>query len=137
MNENRPLGEKIDGSKYKVFLVDDSIFAVKQLSQILKAENFEIVGTACDGDEAVEKYKTYYPNVDVVTLDITMPKSDGISALEKIIEFDKNAKVIIISALGKDDLVKKALMVGAKNYIIKPIDKAKVLEKIKIITKGA
>jgi two-component system chemotaxis response regulator CheY len=55
---------------------------------------------------------------------------DGVTALEKIIEFDKDAKVIMISALGKQDLVKKSLLIGAKNYIVKPLDRAKVLERI-------
>jgi two-component system chemotaxis response regulator CheY len=78
----------------------------------------------------VEKYKELYPNIDVVTMDITMPKMDGVSALEQIIEFDKNAVVVMISALGKQDLVKKSLLVGAKNYIVKPLDRKKVLERI-------
>jgi two-component system chemotaxis response regulator CheY len=63
-------------------------------------------------------------------MDITMPKMDGVTALEKIIEFDKEARVVMISALGKQDLVKKSLMIGAKNYIVKPLDRAKVLERI-------
>ena len=89
-----------------------------------------MVGTAVDGMEGVEKYKELYPNVDLVTMDITMPKMDGVSALEKIIEFDKDAKVVMISALGKEDLVKKSLLVGAKNYIVKPLDRKKVLERV-------
>ena len=59
-----------------------------------------------------------------------MPKMDGISALENIINFDKNARVVMISALGKQDLVKKSLLLGAKNYIVKPLDRKKVLERI-------
>ena len=63
-------------------------------------------------------------------MDITMPKMDGVTALEKIIEFDKEAKVVMISALGKQDLVKKSLLLGAKNYIVKPLDRKKVLERV-------
>ncbi|MFH2114026.1 MAG: response regulator, partial [Spirochaetota bacterium] len=63
-------------------------------------------------------------------MDITMPNMDGLTALQKIIDFDKNAKVIMISALGKQDLVKQALLAGAKNYIVKPLDRKKVLERI-------
>lgn len=135
MSEKNPIGEKDDGSSFKVLLIDDSVFVIKQLSQILQSEKFEIVATANDGEEGVEKYKEFFPNIDLVTCDITMPKVDGITALERIIEFDKNAKVIMISALGKEDLVKKALITGAKNYIVKPLDREKVLSRIESILK--
>jgi len=111
-------------------IVDDSMFVTKQISQILSSEGFDIVATAADGAEGVEKYKELYPEVDLVTMDITMPRMDGVTALEKIIEFDKNANVVMVSALGKQDLVKKSLMLGAKNYIVKPLDRKKVLERV-------
>jgi len=130
INERKPDGMKEDGSPYRVLVVDDSMFVTKQISQILTSEGFEVVATASDGLMGLEKYKELYPNVDFVTMDITMPKMDGVTALEKIIEFDKEAKVIMISALGKQDLVKKALLIGAKNYIVKPLDRVKVLERI-------
>ncbi|MDR1316898.1 MAG: response regulator [Spirochaetales bacterium] len=130
MGEASAEGLKPDGAPYRVLIVDDSIFVAKQLSQILTSVGFEVAATAEDGEAGLEKYKELFPNVDVVTMDITMPKMDGITALEKIIEFDKNANVIMVSALGKNDLVKKALLTGAKNYIIKPLDRKKVLERI-------
>jgi two-component system chemotaxis response regulator CheY len=130
INERKPDGMKPEGTPYRVLIVDDSMFVSKQISQILTSEGFEIAGTAADGEEGLEKYKELYPNVDLVTMDITMPKMDGVTALEKIIEFDKEARIIMISALGKQDLVKKALMIGAKNYIVKPLDRAKVLERV-------
>jgi two-component system chemotaxis response regulator CheY len=130
INERDPQGKKEDGSSYRVLVVDDSMFVTKQISQILTSEGFEVVGTAGDGEVGVEKYKELYPNVDIVTMDITMPKLDGVTALERILEFDKEAKVVMISALGKQDLVKKSLMLGAKNYIVKPLDRSKVLERI-------
>jgi two-component system chemotaxis response regulator CheY len=128
--EEHNQGIKKDGTPYKALLVDDSVFIRKQLAQILTSEGFEIVGQANDGVEGVEMYKKFAPNVDVVTMDITMPNLDGISALEQIIEFDKKAKVIMISALGKEELVKKSLLMGAKNYIVKPLDRNKVLDRI-------
>ena len=120
INERAPQGIKADGTPYKVLLVDDSVFVTKQISQILGSEGYEIVGVAGDGFEGVQKYKELCPNVDLVTMDITMPKMDGITALEQIMEFDKNARVVMITALGKEELVKKAILMGAKNYIIKP-----------------
>ncbi len=130
INERAPEGVRDDGSAYKVLVVDDSMFVAKQIGQILTSEGYEVVATAGDGLEGVEKYKELCPNVDLVTMDITMPKMDGITALEQIMAFDKNAKVVMISALGKEELVKKALLLGAKNYIVKPLDRKKVLERI-------
>ncbi|MEI0478427.1 response regulator [Brachyspira pulli] len=119
------------GKPYKVLIVDDSAFVVKQLQQIFVSEQYNVVGTAENGEEGVLMYKEYKP--DLVTMDITMPKMDGITALTKIIEYDKNAKVVMVSALGKEDMVKKALLAGAKNYITKPLDRKKVLERIKMV----
>jgi two-component system, chemotaxis family, chemotaxis protein CheY len=130
INEREPEGLKEDGQPYRVLVIDDSMFVTKQIGQILTSEGFEIVGTASDGQEGLEKYKEYFPNIDLVTMDITMPKMDGVTALEKILEFDKNARVVMISALGKQDLVKKSLLIGAKNYIVKPLDRKKVLERV-------
>lgn len=136
INAKNPDGLNEMGLPYKVLLIDDSMFVRKQLSQILTSEGFEIVGEAGDGMDGLEAYKTLAPNVDLVTLDITMPRMDGLTALEKIVEFDSKAKVIMISALGKEDLVKKALITGAKNYIVKPLDRKKVLERIVAVLKG-
>jgi len=130
INERAPEGVKADGSPFKVLVVDDSMFVAKQIGQILTSEGYEVVSTASDGLEGVEKYKELCPNLDLVTMDITMPKMDGITALEQIMAFDKNAKVVMISALGKEELVKKALLLGARNYIVKPLDRKKVLERI-------
>ncbi|HPO49058.1 MAG TPA: response regulator [Spirochaetota bacterium] len=135
MSEKNPVGDRGDGTFFRVLLIDDSVFVIKQLSQILQSEKFEIIATATDGEQGIEKYKEFYPNIDLVTCDITMPKVDGITTLEKIIDFDKNAKIIMISALGKEDLVKKALITGAKNYIVKPLDREKVLSRIESILK--
>lgn len=135
INTKSPDGMNASGQSYKVLVVDDSMFVRKQISQILTSEGFEVVAQAQDGAEGLEMYKQHHPNVDLVTMDITMPKMDGVTSLEKIMEFDKEAKVIMISALGKEELVKKSLMAGAKNYIVKPLDRKKVLERILQILK--
>lgn len=135
INERKPEGQGPDGNPFRVLVVDDSMFVAKQIAQILGSEGYEVIGQAADGLQGLERYKELYPNVDLVTMDITMPNMDGITALQKIIEFDKNAKVIMISALGKQDLVKQALLAGAKNYIVKPLDRKKVLERISQVLK--
>ena len=137
INKRDPDGKKAGGGSYKVLVVDDSMFVKKQIGQILASEGFEVAAEASNGEEAIEMYKELYPKIDVVTMDITMPKMDGVTALEKIIEFDKDARIVMVSALGKQDLVKKSFMLGAKNYIIKPLDRQKVLERIiSVLKKG-
>jgi two-component system chemotaxis response regulator CheY len=135
INEKQPEGTKPEGGAYRVLVVDDSMFIAKQLGQIFTSEGFEVAGTAADGAQGVEKYKELYPNIDLVTMDITMPVMDGVSALEKILEFDKTATVIMVSALGKEDVVKKSLLMGAKSYIVKPLDRKKVLERVVSVLK--
>jgi two-component system chemotaxis response regulator CheY len=135
INQRKPEGVKEDGKAFRVLIVDDSMFVTKQIGQILTSEGFEVAATASNGEEGLEKYKELYPKIDLVTMDITMPVMDGVAALEKIIEFDKNANIIMISALGKQDLVKKSLLLGAKNYIVKPLDRKKVLERVMMTLK--
>ncbi len=135
INQRKPEGLKEDGKAFRVLIVDDSMFVTKQIGQILTSEGFEVAATASNGEEGLEKYKELYPKIDLVTMDITMPVMDGVAALEKIIEFDKNANIIMISALGKQDLVKKSLLLGAKNYIVKPLDRKKVLERVMMTLK--
>ncbi|MEN2997610.1 MAG: response regulator [Brevinematia bacterium] len=124
---------KPDGSKYKALVVDDSAFTLKQITQILMSAGIEVVGNAPRGEDAIRMYKELYPNVDFVTLDITMPDVDGLQVLKEILSFDKNAKVIMVTALGREDIVKTAIMNGAKGFILKPLDRLKVLERLKAI----
>jgi two-component system chemotaxis response regulator CheY len=136
VNDKSHEGTKPDGRKYQVLVVDDSMFIAKQLGQIFSPEGLEIVDTAKDGAEGVEKYKALYPNIDLVTMDVVMPVMDGVSALEKILEFDKEARVLMISSLGKDEVVKKALLIGAKGFVVKPLDdRKKVLEQVVAVLK--
>ena len=135
INDKPPEGSKPEGGSYRVLIVDDSMFIAKQLGQIFSSEGFEVVATAADGAQGVEKYKEMFPNIDLVTMDITMPVMDGVSALEKILEFDKNACIIMVSALGKEDVVKKSLLLGAKSYIVKPLERKKVLERVVSVLK--
>jgi two-component system chemotaxis response regulator CheY len=135
INEKVAEGIKPEGTPYRVIVVDDSMFIAKQLGQIFTSEGFEVAATAGDGAQGLQKYKELAPNIDLVTMDITMPVMDGVSALEKILEFDKNANIIMVSALGKEDVVKKCLLIGAKSYIVKPLDRKKVLERVASVLK--
>ena len=128
-------GRKLEGGKYRVLIVDDSQFVIKHLSQIFLSRDFEIAGVAENGKAGVELYKQLKPNVDFVTLDITMPEMDGLTALKEIKAFDPKAIVIMITAIGTAEAVKEAIRLGAKGYIVKPLDRDKVIERIGQILK--
>ena len=110
----------------KVLIVDDSAFMRLSLKTLLESNGFQVVGEAENGRIGVEKFKELNP--DIVTLDITMPEMDGLTALNEIIQFDKNAKVVIVSAMGQEANVRQAVLSGAKNFIVKPFVSDHVLK---------
>ncbi len=130
LDDSNAMGLSPSGQPYRVLIVDDSMFVKKQLTQILMSEKFDVIDTAADGIEAINKYKEKQNEIDLITMDITMPNKDGISAMKDIIAFDANAVIVMVSALGKEDLVKESLLAGAKGYIVKPLARNKVLERL-------
>jgi len=109
----------------KILIADDSLFMRQMLKEILPKDLFEIVGEASTGKEAVEQYKALKP--DLVTMDITMPDMDGITAVAKIKELDSKAKIVMVSAMGQKPMVKGALEAGASDFIVKPFDKDRII----------
>jgi two-component system chemotaxis response regulator CheY len=112
----------------KVLIVDDVAFVRKTLSDLLTQAGYQVVGEAADGTEAVNQYALLKP--DVVTMDVVMPQMSGIEATRKIIKMDKDARVVIISAMGQENLVMEAINVGAKDYVLKPFSSQDVLKTI-------
>ncbi|HAR62447.1 MAG: two-component system response regulator [Candidatus Margulisiibacteriota bacterium] len=117
----------------KVFIVDDSEFMINLLIKNLETIGCEVIDKATDGMDAIEKYKNIADNVDLVTLDISMPKQDGIVTLQELLKINPKAKVIMISALGNKDEVKKAILLGAKHFIVKPFTPSIVKDVIKYV----
>lgn len=115
----------------KILIADDSTFMRKILINILQKEGYKEVFEAKDGEEAIAKFKSEKP--DLVLLDIIMEKKDGIEALKDIMKADRKAKVIMISAVGQEQMIKEALKLGAKDYIVKPFDAKKVADSVKKI----
>lgn len=109
----------------RILIVDDSTVMRKNLCAIFTRNGHEVVGEAIDGKQAIFLYLDLKP--DLVTMDISMPKMSGVEAVDAIVKKDKNAKVIMISALNQKQMVFEALKNGAKHYIIKPIDPTKLL----------
>lgn len=116
----------------KVLIVDDASFMRAMLKNILTRNSYEVVGEACNGQDAFEKYKELKP--DVVTMDITMPEVDGITAVRMIREYDKTASIIMCSAMGQQSMVRESLKAGAKDFLVKPFVEEKVIDAIKKIT---
>jgi two-component system chemotaxis response regulator CheY len=112
-----------------VLIVDDALFMRMMIKDILSKDGFVIVGEAENGEEAVEKYADLKP--DLVTMDIVMPDMDGIEAVRNIIKMDPGARVLMCSAMGQQPLVVEALEAGARDFIIKPFQPAKVVEAVR------
>ncbi len=130
-----PTGRKLTGGHVKVLIIDDSQFVIKHLSQIFLSRDFEVAGTAENGKAGLELFKQLKGQVDLITLDITMPEMDGIETLKEIKKIDPNVTVVMVTALGTVEAVKEAIKLGAKGYIVKPIDREKVIERIGQILK--
>src|SRR5687767_8796335 len=105
-------------SKIRVLIVDDAIFMRNMIKDIFHDEQFEVVGEAANGVEAVDKYKEAKP--DLVTMDIVMPFKSGIEATREILAFDQNALIVMCSALGQESLVMEAIEAGAADFVVKP-----------------
>lgn len=112
----------------RILIVDDAAFMRMMIKDILTKNNFEVVGEAADGAQAVDKYLELKP--DLVTMDITMPEMDGIAALKAIKEKDPSAKIIMCSAMGQQAMVIDAIQAGAKDFIVKPFQADRVVEAI-------
>mgnify|MGYP003593892922 FL=1 len=112
----------------KILIVDDAAFMRMMIKNILIKEGYDVVGEAENGAPAVEKYKELNP--DLVTMDITMPEMDGISAVKEIMKINKGAKVVMCSAMGQQAMVIDAIQAGAKDFIVKPFQPDRVIEAI-------
>lgn len=112
----------------KVLIVDDAAFMRMMLRNILTSNGFEVVGEADNGAKAVQQYRELQPNI--VTMDITMPDMDGISAVQQIKSVDPKAKIIMCSAMGQQAMVLDAVKAGASDFIVKPFQPERVLEAI-------
>ncbi|MBN1663223.1 MAG: response regulator [Deltaproteobacteria bacterium] len=119
--------------KTRVMAVDDSSFMLSVITAYLKDSDFELVDTAKNGKEALEKVKICSP--EVVLLDIVMPGEDGIETLEKLLSVKPDLKVIMASSLGTEEAVLECLRKGAKNFLQKPFEKDKVQEVIREVVK--
>lgn len=109
----------------RVLVVDDAAFMRLTIKQMLEAHGHSMAGEAENGIEAVKKFAEVKP--DVVFLDITMPEMNGIEALRCIKTLDANAKIIICSAMGQQEMLAQAIQYGAKDFIVKPFEEERLI----------
>lgn len=112
----------------RILIVDDAAFMRMMIKNILTEAGYEIVAEAENGKQAVEKYNEMKP--DLVTMDITMPEMDGISAVREILKNDGKANIIMCSAMGQQAMVIEAIQAGAKDFIVKPFKPDRVMEAV-------
>jgi two-component system chemotaxis response regulator CheY len=117
----------------KILIVDDAAFMRMMLKDIVVKAGHEVAAEACDGNEALEKYREFKP--DLVTMDITMPNCDGLEVVSNIITEFPDAKVVMVSAMGQQGMVLDAIKRGAKDFIVKPFQAEKVANSIANVLK--
>ncbi|MHC1695459.1 MAG: response regulator [Eubacteriales bacterium] len=119
----------------KVLIVDDAAFMRLAIKNVLEKNGFLVVGDAKNGQEGIEKFQSCDP--DIVTMDITMPDMTGIEALKKIRSIDPKAKVVMVSAMGQEAMVKEAIINGAKSFIVKPYKEEHITQTLLKIAAGS
>jgi two-component system chemotaxis response regulator CheY len=125
--------------KKRILLVEDAPYMREMIEEMLDNEEYEIVGVAVNGIEAVSKYKELEPKPDIVTMDLVMEGMNGIQAIKEIKKYDPNAVIVVISALGSSEHRNEAMEAGADEYLWKPFtvkNLSDTLEKLLAAKKG-
>jgi two-component system chemotaxis response regulator CheY len=129
----------MEKQKKRVLIVEDAPYMSEMIEEMLDPEEYEVVGTAVNGIEAVRKYKELEPKPDIVTMDLVMEEMGGIQATKEIKNYDPNAFIVVISALGKPEHKKAAMESGADEYLWKPFtvkNLSDILDKLLTVKKG-
>ncbi len=111
----------------KILIVDDAEFLRVRITKMLSGDGFEVF-EAENGVKAVASYKEIHP--DIVLMDVTMPEMDGLTALKEIRTFDPQARVVMLTALGQESVVLEAVKSGARDFVVKPFERDRVMSAI-------
>jgi len=103
-----------------LLVTDDAAIIREMIKDAATGAGWTIAGEAADGQQAIERYRQLRP--DAVTLDMVMPRHDGLYALRRIMEFDPEARVLVVSALEQKPVLKEAFKLGAADFLVKPFD---------------
>lgn len=119
------------GRPYNIILAESSTFQSKHLQQILESEDFKVLGVAENGKDLLELFKNNRQQVDLITMEVFLPIMDGYAAFWEMKEMGVLPRIMFISEENTPTVIRSLLDNGATEYIVKPIKREKVLEKIK------
>ena len=131
MENFAPIQRSGDGQPVRYLIVDDSVFARKNLTKMVESFGGQVVGEAADGVTAIGEYDRLTP--DLVLMDITMPQMEGIEAAEKIVRDHPDARVVMVSSVGYQENIVAALQRGARHFVQKPVKPQVLYEVIKYV----
>ena len=120
-----------DGQPIRYLVVDDSVFARKNLSRMIESFGGQVAGEAGDGRAALAEYDRLHP--DLVFMDITMPEMEGIEAAERLVRQHPEARIIMVSSVGYQENIVAALQRGARHFVQKPVKPEVLYEVIKYV----
>ena len=131
MEQFAPVKRAKDGQPIRYLVVDDSVFARKNLARIIGTFGGQVAGEAGDGVTAITEYERIKP--DIVLMDITMPQMEGIEAAEKIVVQHPEARIVMVSSVGYQENIVAALQRGARHFVQKPVKPEVLYEVIKYV----
>jgi len=131
MEQFAPVKRSKDGQPVQYLIVDDSVFARKNLARMIESFGARVAGEAGDGSTAIAEYSRTQP--DIVLMDIVMPCMEGIEAAERIVRQDPGARIVMVSSVGYQENIVAALQKGAKHFIQKPVKPELLYDVVKYV----
>jgi two-component system chemotaxis response regulator CheY len=131
MEQFAPVCRRKDGQPIRYLVVDDSVFARRNLARIIETFGGQLAGEANDGLAAISEYNRTQP--DIVLMDITMPQMEGIEAAEKIVQQHPEARIVMVSSVGYQENIVAALQRGARHFVQKPVKPEVLYEVVKYV----
>lgn len=105
----------------RIMAVDDSIIIRKQIERLLEGSNFVVIGSAFDGLDALEQFESLRPTI--VTMDLTMPRMDGLQTIEEMLKINPKTKILVVSAMRDKRIAMQAIRLGAYGFLHKPFSR--------------
>src|SRR5579862_8058737 len=131
MEQFAPVKRSKDGQPVRYLIVDDSVFARKNLARMIETFGGQVAAEAGDGLTAISEFDRTHP--DIVLMDITMPQMEGIEAAERIVQQHPEARIVMVSSVGYQENIVAALQRGARHFVQKPVKPEVLYEVIKYV----